>query len=132
MLYAKLNNGAIEKYPYTIGDLRKDNPNTSFPSQISQAILDEYNVVSVVSTPQPSVNYTKNVTEGLPEFTDGQWKQTWVVTNNPDAESIAEGLRADAYRNESNPIFFKWQRGEATEQEWLDKIAEIKARYQKD
>jgi hypothetical protein len=38
-------------------------------------------------------------------------------------------LRADAYRAEADPIFFKWQRSEATEQVWLDKVAEIKLRY---
>jgi hypothetical protein len=38
-------------------------------------------------------------------------------------------LRAEAYRNESDPIFFQWQRGEKTQQEWLDKVAEIKQRY---
>ena len=38
-------------------------------------------------------------------------------------------LRAEAYRAEADPIFFKWQRSEATEQEWLDKIEEIKLRY---
>jgi len=38
-------------------------------------------------------------------------------------------VRALAYKNESDPIFFMWQRGEATEQEWLDKIEEIKLRY---
>jgi len=39
--------------------------------------------------------------------------------------------RADAYREESDPIFLQWQRGDATEQEWLDKIAEIKGRFPK-
>lgn len=37
--------------------------------------------------------------------------------------------RYTAYTKESDPLFFKSQRGEATEQEWLDKIAEINARY---
>lgn len=37
--------------------------------------------------------------------------------------------RQQAYIAESDPIFFKWQRGEATEQDWLNKVAEIKARY---
>lgn len=37
--------------------------------------------------------------------------------------------RQKAYQQESDPIFFDWQRGDATKQEWLDKIAEIKARY---
>ena len=37
--------------------------------------------------------------------------------------------RASAYRNEADPLFFKVQRGEATNDEWLAKVAEIKARY---
>lgn len=40
-----------------------------------------------------------------------------------------ERQRLEAYRTESDPLFFKAQRGEATQQEWLDKIAEIKLRY---
>ena len=40
-----------------------------------------------------------------------------------------QAARAKAYVKESDPIFFQWQRGGATEQEWLDKIAEIKLRY---
>ena len=44
------------------------------------------------------------------------------------AELVDRDKRA-AYAAESDPLFFKWQRGEATEQEWLDKVAEIQARY---
>ena len=40
-------------------------------------------------------------------------------------------LRRYAYREESDPLYLKWQRGEATEQEWLDKIEEIKVRFPK-
>lgn len=39
--------------------------------------------------------------------------------------------RAAAYRTESDPLFFKWQRGEATKQEWLVSIEAIKARFPK-
>ena len=39
--------------------------------------------------------------------------------------------RKSAYVAESDPIYFMSQRGEATEQEWLDKIQEIKERYPK-
>jgi hypothetical protein len=46
----------------------------------------------------------------------------------PTPEQIAT-LRRQAYQLEADPLFFKAQRGEATEQEWLDKIAEIRARY---
>ena len=33
---------------------------------------------------------------------------------------------------EADPLFFKAQRGEVEQQVWLDKVAEIKARYPKE
>ena len=42
-----------------------------------------------------------------------------------------ETNRRNAYRNEADPLYLKWQRNEATEQEWLDKIEEIKERFPK-
>lgn len=50
----------------------------------------------------------------------------------PTPEQIAANLkaqRASAYRIESDPLFFKWQAGEATEAEWISKRAEIRARF---
>ena len=41
----------------------------------------------------------------------------------------AKANRANAYKTESDPLFFKVQRGEATQDEWLAKIEEIKNRY---
>jgi hypothetical protein len=43
----------------------------------------------------------------------------------------AEANRKAAYIAEADPLFFRAQRGEVTEQEWLDKIEEIKKRYPK-
>jgi hypothetical protein len=43
----------------------------------------------------------------------------------------AEAKRKAAYIAEADPLFFKSQRGEVEQQVWLDKIAEIKARYPK-
>lgn len=40
-----------------------------------------------------------------------------------------QAARAAAYAQEADPIFFQAQRGKATQQEWLDKIAEIEARF---
>lgn len=50
----------------------------------------------------------------------------------PTSEKITEAvtiMRANAYAKESDPLFFKSQRGEATTEEWLAKIEEIKARF---
>jgi hypothetical protein len=37
--------------------------------------------------------------------------------------------RQSAYTSEADPLFFKWQAGEATEEEWLAKRQEIRDRY---
>lgn len=37
--------------------------------------------------------------------------------------------RAEAYRFEADPLFFKYQRGEASREQWLEKVAEIRKRY---
>lgn len=50
----------------------------------------------------------------------------------PTAEQIQEAVtaaRAAAYVKESDPLFFKYQRGEAFKEDWMAKVAEIKARY---
>ncbi len=47
----------------------------------------------------------------------------------PPTAAEIETLRKAAYREESDPIFFKWQRGEATEAQWLAAVAAIKTRY---
>lgn len=137
-MHALIADGKIYKYPYTIGNLRKDNPQTSFSRRPSDETLEDWNVYVVAKVDRPDVDYTKNVTEGTPVFQAGQWTQVWIVTD-ASAEEIAErkanlavqaeARRSEAYRDESDPLFFKWQRGTATEQEWLDKVAEIKARY---
>ena len=48
---------------------------------------------------------------------------------NLEAGVTPEKIRAHLYKFKADPIFFKWQRGEATEQEWLDMIAKIKSCY---
>lgn len=40
-----------------------------------------------------------------------------------------QAARAAAYALEADPLFFMAQRGKATQQQWLDKIAEIEARF---
>lgn len=46
----------------------------------------------------------------------------------PTPEEI-DALRKAAYQAEADPLFFKYQRGEATREEWLAKVDEIRARY---
>ena len=51
-------------------------------------------------------------------------EQNRIQFNKEQTES-----RAKAYARESDPINFMMQRGEATQEEWLAKVADIKARF---
>jgi hypothetical protein len=58
-------------------------------------------------------------------ITVDQAKATEIENSNVDS------MRLVAYEKESDPLFFKWQRGEATKEEWLAKVQEVKDRYPK-
>ena len=65
-------------------------------------------------------------------YADGVWSiySQETYQSQVDAFNAAQKKkRFAAYTIESDPVFFKSQRGEATNQEWLDAIAVINARF---
>lgn len=139
-MYVLAPNQIVEKFPYSINDLKSDNPGTSFPKNPTAATLAEFGVFPVLSTGAQYNSATQVATQdGCAYNAERQrWETTWTVRDKTADELAAdetqrvaqiESQRAEAYRTESDPLFFKSQRGEATQQEWLDKVAEIKARY---
>lgn len=130
-MYIKIKDNQVQKYPYSFNHLVNDNPDTSFPAEMSDERLAEWDVLPVVPTDYPQVDYKKNVVEGEPVLIGNVWKQVWLVSDKPQSEidEMTASLRADAYRNEADPLFFKAQRGDATMDEWLAKVNEIKTRY---
>lgn len=59
-----------------------------------------------------------------------------MIKINPEKLQIArkaktDAARAIAYAAEADPLFFQYQRGDIDRKVWLDKVAEIKARYPK-
>lgn len=86
-MFAKLNNGQLQKYPYTMGMLRKDNFNVSFPKVLDDATLAQFNVVRVASTPRPAEDHTKDFSVTA-EQVNGAWVEKWVATD-VSAEEIA-------------------------------------------
>ena len=53
-MYAKINGGTVVKFPYTFGDLRKDNPNVSFPKNITQGVMQKFGMVGVLEGAKPT------------------------------------------------------------------------------
>ena len=96
MTLAKLKDGAVEKYPVTLNQLKAEFPNTSFPKNIGSVDLTPFGYANVVSSAQPTYNAnTETITEGTPVVADGVWVQTWQKTDL-SAEKIAEKTAARA------------------------------------
>jgi hypothetical protein len=81
MLYAKILNGTVAEYPYSINKMRKDNPNVSFPVELSEALLAEYNVYPVTAVVQPAPTLTQDAVEQTPQQINGVWTQVWAMVD---------------------------------------------------
>jgi len=82
-MYVKITNGTVDTYPYNVGQLRRDNPNTSFPKSISNAILEGYGIHSVTIATEPTItNRTQiNSQNNTPTIVDSTWTLGWTTTN---------------------------------------------------
>jgi hypothetical protein len=67
--------------------------------------------------------------DDTPKPTQQELDAAWSAVQQQQAHAEVDALRHAAYVAESDPLFFQWQRGEATEQQWRDKVAEIQTRY---
>lgn len=134
-MFAKIKNGSVVEWP--IASLAQRFPNTSFPAPITPADVPPGYVMVRTSAP-PVHGAGQKAVPAKPVFVDGEWVQGWSVVDLSPQEvadraaaraAEVDALRAEAYRNESDPLFFKAQRGEATMDEWLASVAAIKARF---
>jgi hypothetical protein len=97
-MYVKTSNQQVETFPYSIGLLRKDNPNTSFPKNPSDSLLAEWDVYPVTAGDKPT--YASNeVAEqnAQPILTNGSWVLGWTVRTMTQAEvdAVADDVRAE-------------------------------------
>ena len=73
MLLVKANGSTVEQYPYSLGMLRKENPNTSFPKQPSVSDMELFNVYPVTET-FPTVSDTQKLVKvWTPTLVGGEW-----------------------------------------------------------
>jgi hypothetical protein len=97
-MWVKVQDGVGRQY--NRGMLCADNPNVSFPVEISAETLAEYSVYIGAVDPQPAYDHTKDVSEGPFVLRDGVWTLTWSVS---DASSAEIDYRVnDQWRNVRN------------------------------
>lgn len=105
MIYVLMSSdGAIAAYPYSLAQLRKDNPDVSFPADMSDERMAEFGVGTVAEVARPDYDpVTQNIVEGAPVLIDGVWSQVWTV-EAATAEEIARRQRAATDETASNDV----------------------------
>lgn len=62
-----------------------------------------------------------------PKPTQAELDALWPQVQYESQVAEVETARLAAYEKESDPLYFKWQRGDATEAEWRAAVAKVKA-----
>ena len=96
-MFVKITNGSVDQYPYTVGDLRRDNPKTSFTKTVPTATMAEYGMYPVGYQAAPDYDPLTHRLQhsNLPELVEGAWVLTKTVVALT-AEQIADATAAKA------------------------------------
>lgn len=86
-MYIKVTNGVPEEY--SIGRLRRDNPNVSFPQSPSDSLLADWDVYPCTrpEIPAHDPNYQGVGNGSFTQDANGDWSLPYVVSNLPQSEA---------------------------------------------
>jgi len=86
-MYVKLTNGQPEIY--SIGQLRRDNPNTSFPKNPTDVLLVEWNIYPCTRPDLPDYDplISKVVDGSFEQDAGGNWVWPYAVEQLPQADA---------------------------------------------
>ena len=93
-MFVKVINNQVSQYPYTVGDLRRDNPNTSFPKTVSEATMSDFGMFPVGYEGAPEYDPMTHRLEhnDVPVLKDGNWvlvKTVVALTDQQTADRTA-------------------------------------------
>ena len=118
-MHLKLTNGIPAKY--TLGQLRRDNPQTSFPKLIPDDLLASYDVYPYTRPAVPEYDsLSHRLTDGAFEKVDGAWSLPYVVEQQPQ-EQAERNIRSrrDGLLQDTDWIVIKsYERGENIPAQW--------------
>jgi len=106
-MYVKITNGTLDTYPYSVGQLRRDNPKTSFPKRIPDEMLADWGVYHVEFADAPEIDNRTQIAEqeAQPALMGSVWSLGWVVSDK-SAEDVQQydANVAEAARNTRNQL----------------------------
>ena len=118
-MHLKLTNGTPAKY--TLGQLRRDNANTSFPKLIPDDLLASYDVYPYTRPAVPEYDsLTHEIRDGSFEQISGEWSLPYVVQQQEDVYAERNiRSRRDSFLLQSDWIVVKsYERGQNIPAEW--------------
>jgi hypothetical protein len=101
-MLVKVENGVVAGYPYTVQQLRREHPTTSFPVPFPKELLELYGLFSVDELSAPDVDRTVHELrrKEKPHWSEGRWVLDWDVHQKPleEASAAIRALRDDKLR----------------------------------
>jgi len=67
--------------------------------------------------------------DDTPKPSQAELDAAWLQVDYDNQVAAVENARRADYEATSDPLFFEWQRGDGTEQAWLDAVAAGKAAH---
>lgn len=92
-------------------------------------LVDSATLVENATAPELYIQDVYSYSDGVWTIENQQVYDEVIASQKAEFNEQQRKKRFAAYTVESDPIFFKSQRGEATNQEWLDAVAAIDARF---
>lgn len=67
--------------------------------------------------------------DDTPKPSQAELDAAWPTVDYDNQVAAVENARRADYEAQSDPLFFEYQRGDGTEQAWLDAVAAVKAAH---
>jgi hypothetical protein len=133
MIYIKVKDNVVEKYPYSVEELKAENRDISFPTQVGLETLAEFGVFPIVRLAKPEIDYTKNLNEDTPQFINDEWVQVWEVTPASEDEILQRilELRASEYPPMADYVDGVVKGDQAQIDKYIADCLAVKAKYPK-
>jgi hypothetical protein len=87
-MHVKANNNEVVDYPYSLSNLKTENPNTSFPKIMSDALLAEHNIFKVIynDPPEYDLNTQRLEEDTVPRLINGSWQISYNIVQLNEEE----------------------------------------------
>ena len=104
-MYLKVS-GSVVTYPYSVQQLKMENKNISFPSNITDALLETFGVYPVeLRDSGYDSDYTKDVLEVTPTLSGSVYVQTYEITDADETTlNTRKEIKWSEVRDERNEL----------------------------